>query len=224
MIKYRFLLLVLGLCGLFAQAVGGSPKLSPNIANPNAYFLGQHYQAIEPPPPTQSPGQIEVIEAFSFACPHCYEFEPLIAAWRARQGQDVQVRRLPVVFGRSTWKSLAKAYFVAESLGVVDKIAGPLFQAIHAEKRRLTDESSLKTFFSEQGVRPEDFVQAYGSKSVEDSVQKAEQLLAKFGVTGVPTLIVNGKYQTSTSLTGDYETLLKVVDHLVARERMAQNP
>jgi thiol:disulfide interchange protein DsbA len=212
------------LLALTLSAFGATSGLSPFIVNPNAYLPGRHYQLIKSPQPAPANNQIEVIEAFSFACPHCFEFEPLINAWRARLGDDVAFQRLPVVFGRTAWKTLAKAFFTAETLNVVDRVEKPIFDAIHVEKRQLADAAALRPIFEAQGVSADAFLQAFNSKEIDEKVQAAEQKLAQFGVTGVPTLIVNGKYETSTSLTGDYRTLLKVVDYLIAKEREAKVP
>lgn len=212
------------LLALTLPTFGAATGLSPFITNPNAYFPGQHYQLIKSPQPAPVHDKIEVIEAFSFACPHCFEFEPLINAWRAKLGDDVVFQRLPVVFGRTTWKALAQAFFTAEALNVVDKVEKPIFDAIHIEKRQLVDAAALRPIFAAQGVSADAFSQAFNSKEVDEKVRAAEHKLARFGVSGVPTLIVNGKYETSTSMTGDYPTLLKVVDYLIAKEREAKVP
>jgi protein dithiol oxidoreductase (disulfide-forming) len=188
-------------------------------AIPGAQFVnGKHYQLIEPPQPTTTGAAIEVLEAFSYACPHCNDFEPVVNDWLTKQPADVLFRRLPVVF-KDSWAALAKAYYAAELLNITSKINGPLFNALHVEKRKLEDEAALTDFFAEQGVKKDDFSKAFNSFSVDSKVRQAVQSAGKYHITGVPTLVVNGKYQTSASLAGDYATMLKVVDFLIANER-----
>lgn len=187
-----------------------------------AFEPGKQYKVIEPPQPVTVAG-IEVAEVFWYGCPHCYDFEPAIGRWQARQPADVVFRRLPAVF-RAGWYAHAKAYYTAEALGVLDKVHAPLFKALHAEKRKLEDEDSLAEFFAGYGVDKKEFSQVFSSFTVEGKVEQAKQAIQRFGIEGVPAVIVNGKYLTSGSMAGSYEGMLEVVDFLVAREREARAP
>lgn len=200
--------------------------LSPEVASaqvagagtPARYISGKHYQPVTPPQPVATPGKHEVIEVFWYGCPHCYDFEPYIERWQAAKPPDVEFRRLPAVF-RKEWRVHAQAYYAAEALGVLDEVHVALFKAMHAEKRRLDDETSLAAFFAEHGVKPEDFKGAFNSFAVESKVQQAMQLVPKYGITGVPAVVVDGKYLTSASMAGSYDELLKVIDFLLDLER-----
>jgi thiol:disulfide interchange protein DsbA len=183
-----------------------------------AFEEGKHYTLITPEQPAPLEGKVEVLEAFWFGCPHCYEFEPFVERWLAAKAPDVEFVRLPVSF-RESWMVHAKAYYAAEALGVKDKISKPLFDAMHKEKRKLDDEASLADFFAEQGVDKQKFIDAYNSFGVNGKVQQAMKLVEKFGIDGVPAVIVNRKYKTSGNLAGNYENLLKIVDFLVNKER-----
>ncbi len=184
------------------------------------YVAGKHYRPVTPPQPVATPGKIEVLEVFWYGCPHCYDFEPYLERWRSAAPADVELRRLPAVF-RKDWQVHAQAYYAAEALGVLDRVHATLFKALHQEKRRLNDEASLSEFFAEHGVKPEDFSGAFNSFAVAGKVQQAMQLVPRYGINGVPAVVINGKYQTSASMAGSYDEILKVIDYLIDLERKA---
>ena len=178
---------------------------------------GEHYERITPEVATQADGKIEVVEVFWYGCHHCYSFEPDIKKWLKSKPDDVEFRRVPGVFARN-WIPHARAYYTAEILGVTDAIHTPLFEAIHDEGRRIGDEDSLARFFAEHGVAEADFREAYNSFSVDTKTRQALVASKEYGISGVPSVIVNGRYRTSARLAGTYENLLKIVDALVDKE------
>jgi protein dithiol oxidoreductase (disulfide-forming) len=183
------------------------------------FMEGTHYTRLESPQPTSDPDKIEVVEMFSYACPHCFHLDPYINEWLKSKPDDVVFIRLPVVF-RPSWEPLAKAYFTAELLGVLDKTHSALFDAIHVKNQKFEDEAALRDFFVSQGVDPKDFDKTYNSFAVAVKVNHAKLMTRRYAITGVPTLIVNGKY----SAGGEDENVLKVVDYLIAQERKAGKP
>jgi thiol:disulfide interchange protein DsbA len=180
----------------------------------------KQYEEIRPPQPTSAPNQIEVVEMFWYGCPHCYTFEPYIERWLGAKPNDVTFVRVPAVFSAG-WEPHARAYYAAETLGVLDKVHRSLFDAIHRDRAPLQDEKSLARFFAARGVPEQDFHKAYDSFAVNGKVARANQLTHDYQITGVPAVIVNGKYRTSATLAGGYENLLKVVNELIERERTA---
>lgn len=178
---------------------------------------GEHYERITPEVATQSDGKIEVVEVFWYGCHHCYSFEPDIKKWLKSKPDNVEFRRVPGVFARN-WIPHARAYYTAEILGVTDAIHTPLFEAIHDEGKRIGDEDSLARFFAEHGVAEADFREAYNSFSVDTKTRQALVASKEYGISGVPSVIVNGRYRTSARLAGTYENLLKIVDALVDKE------
>ena len=185
-----------------------------NSSAEQAYVEGQHYERITPELATQRDGKIEVIEVFWYWCHHCFSFESELSEWLISKPDNVVFRRVPGIFAR-TWVPHARAYFTAEILGVLDKIHSPLFEAIHEQHRKIGDEDSLARFFAEHGVSDEAFREAYNSFSVDTKTRQAMTASKDYGITGVPSMIVNGRFRSSARLTGTYENLLKVVDHLV---------
>jgi len=178
----------------------------------------QPYKRIQPPQPTQAVDKIEVVEVFWYACPHCYEFEPYLEKWLENKPEDVEFRRMPGIF-RKSWIPHAHAFFTAEKLGVLDKIHRPLLEAIHDKKQRLFDEKSLKAFFMKNGVDGDAFTQTYHSNEIETKVKQAFVMGQRYGVSGVPSIVINGKYLTSGALAGSLQNVLAVIDSLVERER-----
>jgi thiol:disulfide interchange protein DsbA len=197
------------------------------------FVEGVQYKRLASPQPTSAPGKIEVVEVFSYACPHCFHMEPEIEEWLKAKPDDVVFVRLPAVF-RPEWEPLAKAYFTAEILGVLDKTHEALFEAIHEKNQRFGDEAAIQAFFVSQGVSAEDFKKTFDSFAVAVKVNNAKLMTRRYAIEGVPTLIVNGKFSTSGTLAGanekDHsvkevnERTLKVVDYLVEQERKADNP
>jgi thiol:disulfide interchange protein DsbA len=179
---------------------------------------GTEYQTLPTPQPTASDGKIEVLELFWYGCPHCYHLEPDVTAWLKHKPDDVAFVRVPAVLGPS-WELLARAYYTAELLGVLDKIHEPLFDHIHKDHKLIRNASELKAFFLEQGVPEADFDKTFNSFAVVTMTNRAKEARNMYGLTGVPTIIVNGKYRTTATLAGSNEKLLQVIDFLVAKER-----
>ncbi len=190
---------------------------SPSFA---AFEEGVQYQTLDSPQPTSSGDKIEVVELFWYGCPHCYHLEPELNAWLKKQPDDVALVRVPAVLGPS-WELLARAYYTAQLLGVLDKIHEPLFDHIHKEHKAIRSVADLKAFFEQQGVSGADFDKTYNSFAVVTRTGRAREAHRLYGVSGVPTLIVNGKYRTSASLAGGNEQMLEVVDFLIDKERDA---
>jgi protein dithiol oxidoreductase (disulfide-forming) len=181
---------------------------------------GIEYQKLSNPQPTSSDDKIEVLELFWYGCPHCYHLEPELNAWLKHKPDDVVFVRIPAVLGPS-WELLARAYYTAELLGVLDKIHEPLFDHIHKQRKPIRNVDELKAFFEEQGVSAADFNKTFNSFAVITRTNRAKEAHNLYGVTGVPTLIVNGKYRTTASLAGSNEKMLQVVDFLISKERQS---
>jgi len=177
------------------------------------------YQVINPPVPTITKGnKIEVVEMFFFACPHCYKLEPTIDKWLKEQKDDVEFIRVPAIIG-PTWAVQAKAFYIAEKLGIADKVRKNLFKAIHHDGRQIYNEYALMKFFAEQGVNENHLLELFNSPEIVQLASEARIKTVKYGIRGVPAIIVNGKYYTATYYTRDHEKLMKIVDHLVDKER-----
>jgi len=179
------------------------------------------YQSLAAAQPTQNPDKVEVMEFFWYGCPHCYSLEPELNAWLKKKPDNVEFIRQPAVFN-DTWGKHAKAYFVAEALGVVDEVHSDLFDAIQNKKQKLDNESDLRAFFVAHGVDKEKFKEAYNSFAVDAKMRQAPVIAGRYGITGVPTIIINGKYMTSGPIAGSHEKMLEVMDQLIKQESQAK--
>ncbi|HCU89134.1 MAG TPA: disulfide bond formation protein DsbA [Gammaproteobacteria bacterium] len=176
---------------------------------------GKHYERIIPEVATHTDGKVEVVEVFWYGCHHCFNFEPYLNKWIPSLPDEVVFRRMPAIFAEN-WKPHSRAFYTAEAIGVLDKIHAPLFEAMHEQNRKIRDVESLGRFFSEQGISEETFQETYNSFTVDNKTRQAEILSRKYGISGVPSVIVDGRYRTSARLTGGYEKMLKVIDHLIS--------
>ncbi len=179
---------------------------------------GVEYQALAAPQPTSTGDKIEVLELFWYSCPHCYHLEPTLATWLKSQPEDVEFVRMPAILG-ANWELLARAYYTAEMLDAEDKIHTPLFEHLHKERKRIRDVAGLQAFFEEQGISKGDFQNTYNSFAVVMKTRRSAQVGQLYGISGVPALIVNGKYMVNAGTAGGNDKMLEVVDFLVAKER-----
>jgi protein dithiol oxidoreductase (disulfide-forming) len=184
------------------------------------YEEGTHYVELQIPLKTSTGGKIEVSEYFSYGCPHCYQFDPMITAWESRLPADVEFNRTPAIWNKD-YQVYAQTYFAAEALEVVEKLHTPLFQAIHEQRKRLNDPKLMAMFFSEFGIDPVDFARVYNSFGVRASVQQAEARGRAYRSGGVPAIIVNGKYRIEGQMAGSNSNMLRIADFLIRKEREA---
>ena len=191
-------------------------------AHAQAFQSGVHYTELPIPVETIAPeGAVEVVEVFSYACIHCYNFEPLVRAWEERQPEDVAFRRVPAVFN-PVWEMLGQAYYTAAALDVLDTVHMPIFEAIHVHRMDIRDAELLGRIFRRYSDTPaEEFERVFRSFGVVSSTRQARAQSQAYRVTGVPTLVVAGKYRVEVDKAGSLERMLEVVDFLVEREREA---
>ena len=185
------------------------------------YEEGTHYARLDVPVKTRNTNVVEVTEYFSYGCPHCYRFEPLVQQWKNDLAADVEFNRTPAIWGVTGYELYARTYYTAQALGVLDKVHYPLFQAIHGDRRSLLDLKSMTIFMSEHGVEPEIFVKTFtDSFGVKAMYQQAVARQRIYQSNGVPAVIVNGKYRVEAGMVGNSNAgMLQVVNHLIAKER-----
>jgi thiol:disulfide interchange protein DsbA len=192
--------------------------LTALIALPaSALDEGIDYTLIETPARAEPGDDIEVLELFWYGCPHCYHLEPDIKRWLKTKPEGVTFRRLPAA-AAARWVPHARFYFAAETMGVLDQLHEPLFSALHDDKRPLLTDDQLLDFAAEQGVDRDEFAQIYRSFPVDMKVRKAASLVRGYKIDGVPSIVVNGKYLTSSTQTGGRQKMFEVIDGLIAKE------
>ncbi|MDP5056785.1 MAG: thiol:disulfide interchange protein DsbA/DsbL [Marinomonas hwangdonensis] len=182
------------------------------------YSDGNGYTTIKNPVRTSDPSKIEVTEIFWYGCPHCYTLEPLVNAWKKDMASDIDFKYLPAVFGRG-WLAHAKAFHIADLLGIESELRADLFNAIHVERRNLNSEDALSDFFANYGVSENEFRKQYDSFAVNSRLSQADAKIRAYGARGVPGIIVNGKYLVSAQTANGNENIFNVVNFLVEKER-----
>lgn len=188
-----------------------------SIADDFGFVEGVDYELIEPAQPTSTGDKIEVVEMFWYGCPHCFHFEPNIKKWLETKPENVEFVRIPAIFN-PRWALLARAYYTAEILEISERIHEPLFNAIHLKKRRFNKDRDVERFFVEQGVDRSTFKQAFNSFSVDWLVRRAYMLTERYGIQGVPAMVINGKYRSASGFYGGNDRLIEMVNHLIAEE------
>jgi thiol:disulfide interchange protein DsbA len=191
-----------------------------------APVLGTDYEEIAGGTPWQAvPGKIEVVEVFGYVCPACARFAPTVEPWKNKLPADVVFHYVPAPFGPE-WDPYAKAFYVADQLGLVDRSHMALIDAIHVKDSMpgegdTPDEQKIANFYAQYGADPKQFLDMMHSFAVSTKVAQGKQFMQKTGVTGTPTIIVDGKYRVTGGKT--YGDVLRITDHLIAKERAAMS-
>jgi len=187
------------------------------MADPMA---GVEYNTTAQNIPTENAAKVEVTELFWYGCGHCNTLEPQLHAWANKLPEDVVFKRVPGL-PRPDWAPMAKAYYAMETLGVLDKLHNKLFAAIHKQKTlNPTDEKAAINWVAKEGGLDKAKVEeAFRSFSTNTSLNRAAQIFRASGATGVPSLIIDGKYITSSSMAGGSHQVLNVADYLIAKAR-----
>ncbi|QRM17919.1 thioredoxin domain-containing protein [Dechloromonas sp. TW-R-39-2] len=181
-----------------------------------AQSAGKDYTAITPAQPTEDAGKIEVLEFFSYGCPHCSDFHPQLSSWIGKLPSDVVVKRVPITFGRGAWANIAKLYYTLEITGDLAKLDGDVFKAIHAERINLFEEKALAEWVVKKGVDPKKFAETFNSFGVMSKVKRGDQMAQAYKIQGVPALAVEGKYLVGGK---DFTETLQISDKLIAKVR-----
>lgn len=198
-------------------AAAAPPPAEPTMANPVGPVAGTDYFEIrggQPYAPLQ--GKVEVVEVFAYWCGACAQFEPLVSAWKARQPADVRFTYVPAVF--SPQDNYPRAFFAAESAGILQRTHGPLFSAIHLERslRQNASIDDIAAFYGKHGADPGQIKSTMQSFAVEARLNQARQFAVRSGIDATPTLVVNGKYRIRGK---SLEDNLRIADQLITRER-----
>jgi protein dithiol oxidoreductase (disulfide-forming) len=210
----RLAALLLTAC-LVPTACGQSPMVE-------RFRAGQHYQLIDPPVPTSAPaGKVEVVEAFSYACPHCATFQADVDKWKAAAPDTVHFVYLPAAWN-PTWEAFARAYHAADALGILTRSHHALFKAMHTDHVVIKDVNELAQWFTQFGVTSEQFLAAFNSPETAAKVAKSRELIPAYKVDATPTVVVAGKYRITGEMAGGNPQVFEVVDFLVAKELAAQ--
>lgn len=177
-----------------------------------AQVENQDYKKLNPAEPFPTTDKVQVIEFFSYACPHCYAMSPHIEKWAAELPANVTFVRVPVSFGRREWGQLSRAFYALEATGDLKRLDAALFDGIHKESQPLFDEDHLAAWAGEHGVDAGKFRAAFESPGVSAKTMGAEQLSRLFTINSVPSVVIDGKY---LALGKTHEDMLKIARQLI---------
>lgn len=166
----------------------------------------------------EHPGKTQVIEFFNYACYWCSRLNPVLTEWEKTLPPNVVYERIPVIF-QPSWEPLARTFYALKVLDKNDELDIKLFNAIHNDRKNLSDETSLKLFMSENGVDPDKFMEAYNSFGVERDLKQAIAVRDLYKITLSPTFVINtpnnGSYSTNATLTGSEAGVINVLNYLL---------
>jgi len=204
------------ICGALLAASGAVRSW----AQPATPDEGIDYRTLRETVPTSSPGKIEVLEFFWYACPHCYHLEPHLAKWKASLSADVTFRRVHVAFRGDTHQ---KIFYTLEAMGRAEALNAKVFDEIHQRNNPLAGLPDAAEWARKQGLDVTKFEAAWNSFGVQTQQKRANALVAGYRVDGVPTFGINGRYVTSPAMVGgSHVRALQVVDFLIGQERKAK--
>ena len=202
--------------------------------------LGTGYLKAKHPQTAESGSKVEVTEFFSYHCPHCYSLDPALNAWVAKHKSDVLFKRVHVAWGepgsstQRTMKALQRGFYTLTALGKEAQFHKKLFDAFQVQHLPLYSDEQVSAFLIKQGLDQASYVAASRSFSVESNMQRALQSMQKYELTGVPNLVVDGRFVTSPSLAAlgvtsnselaDDAKAIKVLDTLVAAVKAERAP
>jgi thiol:disulfide interchange protein DsbA len=192
----------------------------PVMAQTAALQEGNQYIRLKNPQPVETGKKIEVIEFFSYGCPHCGELEPFLQGWLKTMPADVQFRRIPVMF-QERWIPLAKIYYTLEALGEEAKLSPEVFTALHGKGMSLWQDKTFFDWAASQGLDRKKVEDMYNSFGIGGKVNRARLAAQTYQVQSVPFVIVDGKYASNRVST--HSAMPPLIDALVAKAR-AERP
>jgi thiol:disulfide interchange protein DsbA len=205
-------------------AAASLPALAPLLAPSRARAQGgapvelRDFTVLKPAQPTDSGAKIEVLEFFQYSCPHCYSFHPDLVAWKGRQGDAVDFKRIPINWDAATVNH-TKTYYALEQLKRLDDLHEMFFAVIHTQRQRMLNASDIAKFMTTNGIPADQWNSAFNSFSVNARASRAGQIWRAYKVEGTPAIGIDGKFLTSPSMVGTRQGALAVMDFLVARAR-----
>jgi thiol:disulfide interchange protein DsbA len=179
---------------------------------------GKNYVKLRTPVPVETGKKIEVIEFFSYGCPHCAELEKFLIPWRAKLPQDVQFRRVPVMF-QERWINLGKIYYTLDALGDEEKLSPDVFAALHGANVSLWNDKTFFDWAASKGLDRKKVEDVFNSFAINGKMNRARQQASSYDVQSVPMVVVDGKFVTASDKVGTHAQLPAAIDELVAKAR-----
>ncbi|MEO8486046.1 MAG: thiol:disulfide interchange protein DsbA/DsbL [Betaproteobacteria bacterium] len=208
---------LLGLALAFVAALAFAGSASAQFTE------GKEFVRLKQPQLVEIGKKIEVVEFFSYGCPHCADLEPHMQGWLKRLPPDVQLRRVPVAFFPQ-WENLGRVYYTLEALGEDTRLTPDVFSAIHGGNRtNLANEERFFEWAALKGLDRKKVEDTFKSFGIAGKMGRAKQLAQTYNIQSVPTVIVDGKFLLSSSSVGGHERMPSAIDAAVAVAR-AERP
>ena len=179
------------------------------------------YRLIEQQP-VKTGDKIEVIDFFWYGCPHCFALQPAFENWIKRKPADVALRRIPAIL-RDAWAPHVRIFYTLEALGEIDRLHQQVYHGYHVEELHMSKPDVMEQWAVRHGIDRQKWLNAYNSSEVEQKVQQAKDLTRAYNVQGTPSLVVDGRYLTSSGMAGSIEGMIPILDDLIriARQQRA---
>jgi protein dithiol oxidoreductase (disulfide-forming) len=211
--RRRWLAAVFGLLAAsaaHAQSAPGAGTLSE----------GRNYRLITQQP-VADPSRIEIIDFFFYGCPFCNELRPMLERWRKTLPADVVFRRAPTV-RRDTWVPLARTYYTLERLGEIERLHEEVYKGYHDEELSMSRPEVMADWAQRHGIDREHWLKVYHSDEVTRLVEQARRMTQDYDIQGTPSVVINGRYLTSSGMTDDVKLVVPVAEQLLRMVREKQ--
>jgi len=200
----------------------GLLSLTANAARAQAPVpkAGTDYLVLDKRAPVDAPaGKVEVIEFFSYNCPHCNDFEPALEAWLKTAPKEMAFRRVPVPFVGNDVEAKQRFYYALEALGKVDEYQLKVFHAIHAQRQNVNGVANILAWAEKNGLDGAKFKEAFTSFGVASKARRASQLTDAYKVAGVPALAIAGRWYVDGELAGTMAKALQITNYLIGEAK-----
>ncbi len=205
-----------------AMAVFLSLSLSPCVAQEEPFVEGEDYQLLDEVQPVQTGDKIEVAELFWYHCPHCFQLEPYLVEWQKNIPEGAEYVPIPALLS-ARWEFDARVFYTFEALGLLEDLHHRYFSAIHDQRLTFRTVEELAAWANDNGVDGSKIPETFTSFAVENKLNFSNVMSRRYGINGVPAIIVDGRYRTSVSLAGSQTKLIKVINFLIGKAAQQRN-
>jgi thiol:disulfide interchange protein DsbA len=209
--KRRAAIAGLALLALAGRAVAQEVRARQNI----------EYRLI-PVQPVETGERIEVIDFFWYGCPYCNDLQPTLEEWLKRKPDDVALRRVPAIL-RDSWAPHARIYYALELLGEVERLHLKVYEGYHVEQLHMSKPEVMEQWAAKHGIERQRWLDAYFSPETDARIARAFQATKRYDVQGTPSLVVDGRYLTSSSMTSTVRGVVTVLEDLVRLARQGRS-
>lgn len=221
-LKLVKILLLAAFIGILILSLFADPAQSQSSQLEEAFVKDGHYTELEQVQPVQTGDKIEVLEVFWYQCPHCYRLHPIMNEWLKTKPDIAEYIPMPVYFNPARNEFEARAFYTFEVLDKLDPLHSMMFHAIHDERKKFRSKEDLAAWAEQYGVSGEDIINTFNSFAIDSKINFSKVMTRQYGIIGVPTIIVDGRYMTSVSHAGNHKNLIDVINFLIEKARQVR--